>query len=82
MRACIGLHAGLLVGAHDMHTLFMQVRRLLIQLADGLDVCVTWLRVLGPVVIEPVTRLMRFHVHFFLQSDRRGAATYWAQCPG
>ena len=54
MRAFIGLNAGLLVGAHHMHTLFMQVRRLLIQLADGLDVCVTWLRVLGPVVMEPI----------------------------
>jgi len=64
-RAFIGLHAGLLVGAHDMHTLVMQLRRRLRQLADGLDVCVKWLRGLGPVVIEPVTRLMRCHVHFF-----------------
>lgn len=65
MRAFIGLKAGLRVGAHDMHPVVRQLRRLLIQLADGLDVCVTWLRGLGPVGIAPVTRLLRCQVHFF-----------------
>ena len=55
MRACIGLNAGLLIGAYDMHTLFMSLGCLLIQLADGPDVCVKLLWVLGAVVIEPIT---------------------------
>ena len=65
MRAFMGLNAGLLVGAHDMYPLVLQVGRLLRPLADRLDVCVTWLRVLGAMVIEPIARLMRFYVRFF-----------------
>jgi hypothetical protein len=53
-RAFIGLNAGLLIGAHDMHTLVVSVGCLLIQLADGLDVCVKWLGVFGAFVIEPI----------------------------
>ena len=54
MRAFIGLNAGLLIGAHDMHTLVVSVGCLLIQLADGLDVCVKLLGVFGAFVIEPI----------------------------
>jgi hypothetical protein len=54
MRAFIGLHAGLLIGAHERHTLVVYVGCLLIQLADGLDVWVTWLGVFGACVIEPI----------------------------
>jgi hypothetical protein len=54
MRAFIGLNAGLLIGAHDLHTLVVSVGCLLRQLADGLDVCVTWLGVFGACVIEPI----------------------------
>jgi len=54
MRAFIGLNAGLLIGTHEMHTLFVSVGCLLIQLAHGLDVCVKWLGVFGAVVIEPI----------------------------
>jgi hypothetical protein len=54
MRAFIGLNAGLLIGAHDMHTLVVEVGGLLIQLADGLDVCVKLLGVFGAFVIEPI----------------------------
>ena len=54
MRAFIGLHAGLLIGAHDMHTLVVSVGCLVIQLADGLDGCVTWLGVFGAFVMEPI----------------------------
>ena len=54
MRAFIGLHAGLLIGAHDMHTLVVYVGCLLIQLADGVDGCVKWLGVFGALVLEPI----------------------------
>lgn len=60
VRTFIGLNAGLLVGTHNMYPLFMQVGRPLIQLADGLDICVKLLGVLDAVVIEPIPRLMRF----------------------
>lgn len=82
LRAFIGLNAGLLVGAHDMHPVFMQLGRLLIQLADSLDVGVKLFRVLGSVVIEPIARLMRFQVRFFLKSGRCCAAKCWGQCHG
>jgi hypothetical protein len=54
MRAFSGLHAGLLSGAHEMHTLVVYVGCLVIQLADGLDVCVKWLGVFGACVIAPI----------------------------
>ena len=54
MRACIGLHAGLLIGAHDRHTVVVSVGCLLIQRAEGLDVCVKWLGVFGALVLEPI----------------------------
>ena len=55
MRAFMSLNAGLLIGAHEMHTLFVSVGCLGIQLADGPDVCVKWLWVFGAMVMEPIT---------------------------
>jgi hypothetical protein len=54
MRAFMDLNAGLLIGAHARPTLVGQVGCLLIQLADGLDVCVKLLGVFGAFVIEPI----------------------------
>ena len=54
MRAFMGLNAGLLIGTHEMHTLFVSVGCLLIPRAHGLDICVKWLGVFGAVVSEPI----------------------------
>ena len=51
----MSLNAGLLIGAHERHPVFVSWGGLLIQLADGPDVCVTWLWVFGAMVMEPLT---------------------------
>lgn len=59
MSPFIGLNAGLLIRAHDMHTVGMQGLGIVIELAYRLDVCVKLLRVRSPLMIEPIPRLMR-----------------------
>jgi hypothetical protein len=60
MRPCNGLNAGLRIRAHHVHAVGLQIGSLVIQLADGLDIGVKLLRVLRPLMIEPIPRLMRF----------------------
>ena len=80
MRPFIGLHAGLLIRAHDMYPVCMQLLGVVIQLADRLDVCVKLLRVRRPVMIEPIPRLMRFEVRLLLKNARRCAGKSLGQC--
>jgi hypothetical protein len=54
LRAFSGLHAGLLSGAHEMHTGVVSVGCLVLPRADGLDVWVTGLGVVGAVVSAPI----------------------------
>ena len=68
MGPLIGLNAGLLIRAHDMDPMFMQLLGVVIQLAHRPDVCVKWRRVRRPVMIEPRPRLMRFQVRVFLKN--------------
>jgi hypothetical protein len=42
MRSFMGLHAGLLIRTHHMAPLGIQVLGVVIQLADRLDIGVTW----------------------------------------
>ena len=77
MGPLIRLNAGLLIGTHHMHTLRMQLWRVMIQLTDGLDVVVELLRILGSPVIEPIAGLMRVQVRVFLKNAQYSEAKYW-----
>lgn len=80
MGPLIGLNAGLLIRAHDMYPVFMQLLGVVIPLADRPDVCVKWLRVCGPVMIEPIPRLMRFQVRVFVKNARYCGGKWSGQC--
>ena len=80
MGPLIGLHAGLLIRAHDMYPMFMQLLGVVIQLADRPDVCVKLLRVRRPVMIEPIPRLMRLQVRVFLKTARYCGEKWSGQC--
>lgn len=76
----MGLNAGLLLRAHAMYPVCMQLLGVVIQLADRPDVCVKLRRVRRPVMIAPIPRLMRFQVRVFLKNARYCGGKWSEQC--
>lgn len=79
IRPFIGLHTGLLIRAHDMHTVFMQGLGCVIEVAYRPDVGVKLLRVRRPVMMEPIPRLMRFYIRVLLKNARCCGGKWWGQ---
>lgn len=63
-----------------MDALFVALRGVAIHLTDLMHLGIKRLRVLIPLVIEPVQRVMRFEIGSFLKNAPPCEARYTGQC--
>jgi len=66
--ALYGLDAGLFVGRDHVHPHPCQAERLLVEVADGLDLAIKRLWILSPLVVEPVAKPVRFEICLVLKN--------------
>ena len=66
--ALCGLDAGLFVRRDQMHPSPSQPGRLLVEIADGLDLGIKRLRILRPLIGEPIPPLMGFEIGLVLKN--------------
>ena len=66
--ALCGLDAGLFIGRDQMHASPSQSGRLLVEIADGLDLAIKRLRILSALIREPISPLMGLEIDLVLKN--------------